>query len=1010
MNLKKIIHQRKWGLLVGLFATLIGGAFFSSGLLTRLDHFGLDQHFRHFSTIQADPDIVLIDINDLAVSTQSDWPWPRNRHAALIDILHELSAQTIALDLIFSEPVSPRAEHADLGKHYDVDAQVSTLGDRSQDRIIYDDDELRDAMARAGNVFLPMYSRLSSPDVELSEFFDRGLELIQQNPDLSLQSFRQAFSQSLPLPIESYYCLFLVAAQLESDFSEERSTLEADFHSHPTLKPERIEEVFSSAKQKVAQRKAARFFVNYPNGSWKQFFENTLPDQSFENFSADREMLLLAYRTETASRKIEQFCPIMDSSQKNGLAHTYDWTLPLDKFAEVAKGIGLVAFDRESGEGVLRSVPLLANYRNHIIPQLGFAIACDAMGIDLQSIRIQSGEMIFESESESAPLRFTFNEAGATLLNWHVSKDHGRWQNSFVHIPISRLLEVIENRIAQKENKLRLGLQMAEFLSLRHEDTPAEYEKYTNLINQRLSLQNQLSSDIPQPERHRAILQRIEADSYIHFIEEDAVVWLRRVWKLWQQDQPANENEQKQFDRIRNLYEKFGEGQLAREMMLTNKKFQDRNTVLMKELRPMIENNICLIGYTASAVADLITTPVYSSMPGVMAHANIINMLLQRHPARFAAIWWNMLLIGLTGLIITWIAINRGPVMSAMGLIVLSAIVLIIGCIFFQSATIHLATIPTVVIILWVWASVTVCQQLTQERSRRRFLRALSQYTSSAIASRIAEQTDLHDLEPRTAQVTCFFSDLQGFTLISEKLGPQRTRSVLNPYLETMTRVLTEQGAIVNKFIGDGVFAFFNAPIWTSDDHADAACISSLLAVKAIQEINDQHRKEMENIPLVIRIGLSTGEVFVGDYGSETKLDYTCIGDTVNLASRLERANKVFATTILVNDETREQSSNRFIFRSLGKIQVPGRLQPADIFELAGLRAELSEDETRYITQFEQAIQHFQNGEWETCLKILHHCQTIRSHDQAVTRYSKAADDFRHSPPQQDWDGAISIS
>ena len=118
-----------------------------------------------------------------------------------------------------------------------------------------------------------------------------------------------------------------------------------------------------------------RFFENHPGGSWEKFFNNTLPEQSFEDFSADREMLLLAYRTETASRKVEKLCPIMDISQENGLANTYDQTLPLDKFAEVAKGIGLVAFDRESGEGVLRSVPLLANYRNHIIPQFGFAIA-----------------------------------------------------------------------------------------------------------------------------------------------------------------------------------------------------------------------------------------------------------------------------------------------------------------------------------------------------------------------------------------------------------------------------------------------------------------------------------------------------------------------------------------------------------------------------------------------------------------------------------------------------------
>lgn len=173
MKLRGRIHGRRWGLLVGCVVTGLGCAAFTVGLLDGLDDYGLDLHFRHLSTIEADPRIVLVDINDHALSVVGDWPWPRRRYAQIVATLNELGAEAIILDIVLSEPARPRTEHAGLGRHYDVDTELPELGDRAADRPIFDDDELRDAIAVAGNVYLAMFFRLTPPGVDPEALFDR---------------------------------------------------------------------------------------------------------------------------------------------------------------------------------------------------------------------------------------------------------------------------------------------------------------------------------------------------------------------------------------------------------------------------------------------------------------------------------------------------------------------------------------------------------------------------------------------------------------------------------------------------------------------------------------------------------------------------------------------------------------------------------------------------------------------------------------------------------------------
>jgi adenylate cyclase len=241
--------------------------------------------------------------------------------------------------------------------------------------------------------------------------------------------------------------------------------------------------------------------------------------------------------------------------------------------------------------------------------------------------------------------------------------------------------------------------------------------------------------------------------------------------------------------------------------------------------------------------------------------------------------------------------------------------------------------------------------------------------------------------------------------MLSERLGAERTKSLLNPYLGTMSGLLVEHRAIVNKFMGDGIFAFFNAPIWPCAGHADAACACAVASLEALCELN--RRRPGDGDPLVMRIGISTGEAFVGDYGSDTKLDYTCIGDTVNLGARLEAANKTFGTSVLVDGTTRQHASVRFAFRWLGRIAVAGRMEAAEAYELVGVASDIDAEAHAYAAQFEQAVRHYQACEWDGCLACLRLCRDLRPDDGTLAQYWEAASRYARTPPPPDWNRAI---
>jgi adenylate cyclase len=359
----------------------------------------------------------------------------------------------------------------------------------------------------------------------------------------------------------------------------------------------------------------------------------------------------------------------------------------------------------------------------------------------------------------------------------------------------------------------------------------------------------------------------------------------------------------------------------------------------------------------------------------------------------------------IVGALVTLASGTRGWEIGVAATFLVAGLVAVVGAIVFATKTVHLTTVPAIATAIGTWAVVTTWRQSTAERTRRSLTRALTQYASPAIASRIARELDVTDLAPESSTITCFFCDLAGFTAMSERLGPARTRDVLNPYLAVTSEELVAHGALVNKFIGDGVFAFFNAPILRCEDHATRACESALAIRRCVSQLAARENEELN-----VRVGIATGDAFVGDYGSGVKLDYTCIGDTVNVGSRLERAGKALGVSVLVDRPTRDGAGSGFVFRPMGRLRVHGRRGPVEAFELLDPGSVGHGRRIASIERFVEAIRCFQCCRWDSCVAIFRECSELDDSDVAPLIFARAAEAFRDRGAPHDWDGALDVA
>jgi len=316
------------------------------------------------------------------------------------------------------------------------------------------------------------------------------------------------------------------------------------------------------------------------------------------------------------------------------------------------------------------------------------------------------------------------------------------------------------------------------------------------------------------------------------------------------------------------------------------------------------------------------------------------------------------------------------------------------------SVSVNLNTVPLHDLDDKLIGAMLVFEDITEEK---RIRSTMARYMSKEVADQVLEG-DAHTLGGSTNDVTVLFSDIRGFTSLSEELGARETVTMLNEYFSQMADSVLQYNGMLDKYIGDSIMAVFGVPFRSGND-ADNSLNAAIHMMKKLKEFNDARGVKKLN-RIEIGIGISSGEVVVGNIGSPKRMDFTVIGDTVNLASRLEGANKVYGSQILLSQSTKNQLNEKHIFREVDSIRVKGKKRPVAVYEVLDFHDEKS------FPNMELTLQCYKNGilayralDWEKAIPCFEAALKLTPNDGPARLYLERCQHFAHKPPLDEWDG-----
>ncbi|MFX4210843.1 CHASE2 domain-containing protein [Aliarcobacter butzleri] len=382
-----------------------------------------------------------------------------------------------------------------------------------------------------------------------------------------------------------------------------------------------------------------------------------------------------------------------------------------------------------------------------------------------------------------------------------------------------------------------------------------------------------------------------------------------------------------------------------------------------------IDGKIVLIGTSAAGLFDLRATPFDSIFPGVEVHANIIDNILMQDFI-YKASWLdgaNILIIFVLSIIIvmltTYTTFWANPIIfisfSTSYLFLVYNLLFDYGIvlnILFPIATVLIASIMT-----------TLFDYFYNIKKEEAIKAKFASKVSKNVMDDILKNIDKNEFSAKSKEVTIFFSDIRGFTNISEKLDAKELISFLNRYMQPMSEIIIKYQGTIDKFIGDAIMAYWNAPI-DIKNHCDLALKASLEQLEVLEKLNVELQKE--NLPKIdIGIGLNTGTVIVGEMGSSLRSDYTVIGDTINLGSRVESLCKYYDSKLNISNFTKDKLQEKYIFRFLDLVKVKGKNEPVEIWQVLG-KGEANESLKEELDLYHKAIEFYKNSDFINALEI----------------------------------------
>lgn len=418
-----------------------------------------------------------------------------------------------------------------------------------------------------------------------------------------------------------------------------------------------------------------------------------------------------------------------------------------------------------------------------------------------------------------------------------------------------------------------------------------------------------------------------------------------------------------------------------------------------------LAGRVIVIGTTAPGLMDLRATPVGAAYPGVEIHANLIAGMLDgaiKHKPPYI-LGADVLTVLIAGAVMAFLL----PMLSPFRATVVGAIVLLLllslNFSFWHVSNVVLPLANGMIAILLLYAMNMSWGYFVESRTKRQLTGLFGQYVPPELVEEMSRDPENYSMAGRKAELTVLFSDIRGFTTISEGLEPNELASLMNEYLGAMTLVVRKHRGTLDKYIGDAIMAFWGAPV-DDPEHAKNAVLTGLEMHVALHELNKDLTKR--GWPeLKIGVGVNTGPMTVGDMGSPVRQSYTVMGDAVNLGSRLEGITKQYGVGFIVGESTRELVRKEFVFRELDLVKVKGKDKPVGIYEPIGAEGHVDKAKLDENKLWHQALRYYRAQEWDQAEVALLNLSRTAPH-KLYEVYAERIAHYRKEAPGDDWDGS----
>jgi adenylate cyclase len=696
------------------------------------------------------------------------------------------------------------------------------------------------------------------------------------------------------------------------------------------------------------------------------------------------------------------------------------WLLPtIPSFAESARGAGFtnVLIDPD---GVRRRIFLTQKIHDRFYLQLAFAPLMEHLGHP--EIRLETRRLILKNarigDGENRDIVIPLDTRGRMMLDWPKTDYH----NSFTHVSFTAFahMEDLESQIEQYLDVLETA-QFPFFTQFDESLSPGPRlisQSLQLLRDSREALSRALTENSDEQFSRRLALRGEGMALVRSFVELGAGKKLPALAETLKESFPQD------AQTIKEEAEYIA--QAAGYLAEAQRQYAD----LEKNLAASFAGKFCIIGRVDTGTTDIGVNPFFGEYVNVGTHAVVLDTILREsfitplHPlwsAALSPVLALFLMLGLRGL--------KPVARTASGLG---------GAFLFGAASFAVFRFTGVFIGPLGPAAAAVISVILREmisyrisEKEKQFInKALSTYVSKEVVAELVANPSLLQLGGAKRRMSAVFTDIQSFSTISEQLDPEQLVQLLNRYLTEMSDIIMGHTGTIDKYEGDAIIAFFGAPVYRPD-HAVLACRSAIRMKKAEAELNLKVVEEglitegvlaalrgkgikideKKPAPLYTRIGINTGEMVVGNMGTSNKMNYTIMGNAVNLAARLEGVNKQYRTGgMLISEYTKNEIGEEFLCRSLDRVRVVGINTPLRLYELLALRAEAAAADLEACAAWENALSLYEKREFRAAGEIFSSLAARSENDGAARLYADASRAYIAEPPPEDWDGVNNLT